>query len=158
MKPALLGQSRAMAETRAVPPDENTTLRDASVTELVRSLLSDVSLLVRKETELATIEMKAKARKAAVGMALLAAGAVLAILALATLIACAVIALAIVLPAWAAALIVAVVLLAIAAASALAGRARLRAAAPLTPNETIDTVREDIGWLREKTEQLKTSG
>ena len=66
-------------------------------------------------------------------------------------------ALAIVLPAWAAALIVAVVLVAIAAALAQIGRARLRAAAPLAPTRTLETVQEDIEWIRLETEQLKTS-
>jgi len=79
-------------------------------------------------------------------------------LALATLVACAVIALAIVLPTWAAALIVGVLLLAIAAVLVLVGRARVRTATPLVPRETIDVAKEDIGWLRDETERLKTSG
>jgi uncharacterized membrane protein YqjE len=158
MKPVRDGQSRGMADGYAPSSSDNGARHDVPVAELVRSLLSDVSLLLRKEVELATIEMKAKARKAAGGAALLGAGAVVALLALATLVACAVIALAIVLPAWAAALIVGSVLLTTAAVLAFAGRARMRAATPLAPRETIDAAREDIGWVRDKTEELKTSG
>lgn len=146
-----------MADMRDASSSDGTR-HDASVPELIRSLLSDVSLLVRKEAELATIEMKAKVTKVAGGVALVGAGVVVAFLALATLVACAVIALAIVLPAWAAALIVGILLLAIAAILLLIGRARVRAATPLAPRETIDSAREDIGWLRHETERLKTSG
>jgi uncharacterized membrane protein YqjE len=146
-----------MVDGPAVPTDENAKRHDASVSELVRSLLTDVSLLIRKETELATIEMKAKAKEVAAGAALFGAAVAVAFLGVATLVACAVIALAIALPAWAAALVVGVVLLVVAGVLVLLGRARLREATPLAPNETIGSVKEDIGWLREKTEQLKTS-
>jgi hypothetical protein len=78
----------------------------------------------------------------------------IAVFALGTLVASAVLALAIVLPAWAAALIVGVLLLVVAAALVMAGRARLRAAGPLAPTETIDTVQEDIAWMRRETERL----
>ncbi len=131
--------------------------RTAPVSELIRSLFADVGLLARREAELARIELKDKASKVGVAVGMLAGGAMFAIFAVATLIAAAVLALAIVLPAWAAALIVAAVLLAIAAALALIGRARLRAAAPLAPTRTLETVQEDIGWIRLETEQLKTS-
>ena len=136
---------------------EDGSRRHASVSELIRSLIADVALLVRREGELGMIELKEKASEVGVAVGLLGAGALFAVFALATLIAAAVLALAIVLPAWAAALIVAALLLAVAAALALIGRARLRAAAPLAPTRTIETVREDIGWIRLQTEQLKTS-
>ena len=128
--------------------------RGAPVADLVRALLSDVSLLVRKEAELATIELKAKASEVGGAAALLGAGAVVAMLAAGTLVAAAVLGLAIVLPAWVAALIVGVVLLALAAVLAVLGRSRLRAATPLAPTDTIDTVREDIAWMRHETERL----
>ena len=131
--------------------------RSAPVSELIRSLFADVALLARREAELARIELKEKASKVGVAVGLLAGGAIFAIFAVATLIAAAVLALAIVLPAWAAALIVAVVLVAIAAALAQIGRARLRRAGPLAPTRTLETMQEDIEWIRLETEQLKTS-
>jgi len=158
MTTALAGKEGAMAESQADPSTTNGgTRRDASIAELVRSLLADVSLLVRREAELATVEMKAKASKMGVAAAFLGAGAVVAILAAATLVAAAVLTLAIVLPAWAAALIVGVLVLAVAAVLLVVGRARLRAAGPLAPTETIDAVREDIGWMRHKTDQLNAT-
>ena len=141
----------------ATTPTDDGSRRHASVSELIRSLIADVTLLVRREGELAMIELKEKASEVGVAVGLLAAGALFAFLAIATLIAAAVLALALVLPAWAAALIVAALVLAVAAVLALTGRARLRAAAPLAPTRTIETVREDIGWIRLQTEQLKTS-
>ena len=135
----------------------NGSRRDDPVSELVRSLISDVALLVRREAELAAIELKGKASKAGAAAGILAAGAAIGLYALGTLIAAAVLALAIVVDAWAAALIVGVVLAAIAAALVMVGRARLRAAAPLTPTRTLTSVQEDIGWMRQKTEELKTS-
>jgi len=136
---------------------EDGSRRTAPVSELVRSLFADVALLARREAELAKIELKDKASKVGVAVGMLGAGALFAVLALETLIAAAVLALALVLPAWAAALIVGVVLIAVAAALVLVGRDRLRAAAPLAPTRTLDTVQEDIGWMRRETEQLKTS-
>lgn len=131
--------------------------RSAPVSELIRSLFADIALLARREAELGMIEVKEKASKVGIAVGILAAGAMFAVFTVATLIAAAVLALAIVLPAWAAALIVASVLLVLAVALALIGRARLRAAAPLAPTRTLETVQEDIGWIRLEREQLKTA-
>jgi uncharacterized membrane protein YqjE len=128
--------------------------RSAPISELARSLVADLAVMIRGEAELAEIELKSKARQFGVTAAMLGAGAVLAVFAVGTLVAAAVLALAIVLPAWAAALIVGVLLLAATVALALAGRARLRAAGPLAPTDTIDTVQEDIAWMRREREQL----
>lgn len=128
--------------------------RSAPISELFRSLLTDVAVLLRGEAELAKIELKSKATEFGATAAMLAAGAVIALLVLGTLVATAVLALAIVLPPWAAALIVGVLLLAVTAALAMAGRARLRSAGPFAPSETMDMVQEDIAWIRHETEQL----
>jgi hypothetical protein len=141
-----------MVESQAPSPGDGTR-RGAPVMELVRSLLSDFSLLVRKEAELATIELRAKASEAGGAAALLGAGAVVGLLAAGTLVAAAVLGLAIVLPAWAAALVVGSGLLAVAAVLIIRGRARLRAAMPLAPSETLETVQEDIAWMRHETER-----
>ena len=131
--------------------------RTAPVSELVRSLIADLTLLARREADLVAIELKHKASRAGVAAGLFAAAAAIAFFCVATLIAAAVLALAILLPAWAAALIVAVVLLVVAAALILAGRARIRAATPPAPKRSLDAAKEDIAWIRHKTETLKTS-
>ncbi len=52
---------------------------------------------------------------------------------------------------WLAALIVAVVYGAIAGVLALRGRARVRAAAPPAPEQTIESVKEDMEWAKTRT-------
>ena len=141
----------------AISHDEDAARRHAPISELIRSLVSDVALLVRREAELAKIEVKDKASAAGTAAGLLAAGAATGLFAFGTRIAAAVLALAIVLPAWAAALIVGAVLLAVAASLIVAGRARLRAAGPLAPTRTLEAVREDIGWIRQKTDELNAT-
>ena len=136
---------------------ERSGLREAPISELLRSLVADVLLIIRGETELAKIELKDKASKAGVAFGLLAGGAAFALYSLGTLIVAAVLALAIVLPAWVAASIVSVVLLAIGATLAAIGRTRLREGGPYAPTKTLATVEEDIGWMRRETEQAKTS-
>ena len=130
---------------------------DAPISELLRSLLADLTLIARREAELATIEMRARISEVGGAAAVLAGAGLAGFFALGTLVAAAVLALAIVLPAWAAAVVVAVLLAAIAAVLALVGRARLRAAGPLAPKETIETVQEDIAWIRRETERSPTS-
>ena len=131
--------------------------RTAHVSELVRSLVTDVALLVRLETERIGIELKQKASTVGVGTGLFVAAAMLAWFAVATLIATSVLALAIVLPAWAAALIVSVVLLLLVTALILAGRAKIRAGTPLAPNRSLEAAQEDVAWIRDKTEELKAA-
>ena len=130
---------------------------DAPLSELLRSLIADLTLIARREAELATIEMKAKMSEIGGATAVLAGAGLAGFFALGTLVAAAVLALTIVLPAWAAAVVVAVVLAVIAGVLALMGRARLRAAGPLAPKETIETVQEDIAWIRRETERSQTS-
>lgn len=131
--------------------------RDASITALLGSLVADVSVLARSEVELAKIELKDKASKAGVGLGLIAGAAAFAFYALGMLIAAAVLALAIVLPPWAAALIVGTVLVAVAATLAQVGRRRLREGMPFVPARTLETVEEDISWMRSRIETLKPS-
>lgn len=130
--------------------------RTATISELIRSLIADVSVLARREGELAMIELKEKASEVGIALGVLAGAAVLVLLASATLIAAAVLALAIVLPAWAAALVVAAIVLAVATILLVTGRARLRAAGPLAPTRTIETVQEDLAWIRLRLDELTT--
>lgn len=130
--------------------------RAATISELIRSLIADVSVLARREGELAVIELKGKASEVGIALGVLAGAAVLVLLASATLIAAAVLALAIVLPAWAAALVVAAIVLAVATILLVTGRARLRAAGPLAPTRTIETVQEDLAWIRLRLDELTT--
>jgi tetrahydromethanopterin S-methyltransferase subunit C len=130
--------------------------REAPISALVRSLIADISLLVRREAQLARIEIKETTSKVGVAAGLIAGAATLALFAFGTLIAAAVLGLATVMPAWAAAVIVGLALLVVAVVVGVVGRRRMRAAIPLTPVRTIAGVQEDIAWIRRQTEQLKT--
>ena len=129
----------------------------ASLSELVHSLIADASLLLRREAELATIELKGKATKAGIAAGILGAAAFAGFLSVATFTAAAVLALSLVLPAWAAALIVGAVWLVVAVVLTIVGRDRFREVGPLAPRATIETVQEDIGWMRRETERLTTT-
>jgi len=131
--------------------------RSARVPQLIRSLVSDLLLLLRREAELATIEIKGKTSEFAGAAVIVAGGAVAGMFALATLIAAAVLGLAIVMPAWAAALIVGLTLLIVAVVLIMIGRTRFRAAGPLAPTETIEAAKEDLEWIRNETAHPQTT-
>jgi uncharacterized membrane protein YqjE len=111
-------------------------------------LSEQIPELVRSELRLAQAELAQKGKKAGLGVGMFSAAGLLAFFGLATLITTAILALALVLPAWAAALIVAVVLFAGAGGVALAGRNKVQAATPATPERTIANVREDVSVLK----------
>ena len=116
--------------------------------ELLRSIGTDVSLLIRQQIALAKEEMRGIAAEKATGGALLAAAAVfgLFVLGFASLAGAA--ALDLVLPRWAALLIVAGIYLVLAVIAVLIGRNAL--AAPATPERTKQTVKEDLEWAKRK--------
>jgi hypothetical protein len=128
---------------KAVPGND-----DRSVAELTKALLHDASELVRRELDLAKAELAEKGRRLAVGIGLLAVGAVLMLAVLGTLIATAVLALATVMDAWLAALVVTLVLAVLGAVVLLFGTRALRRGAPPVPDETVDSVKEDIAWVK----------
>jgi hypothetical protein len=48
------------------------------------------------------------------------------------------------------------VLVIVALAAFLVGRARMRSVGPLAPTETIETAREDLAWMRREAERLRS--
>jgi uncharacterized membrane protein YqjE len=132
-------------------PDSNGDPRDHSIGELVKDLATETSTLVRQEIDLAKAEMTDRGKRAGKGVGLLAAGAVVALLALGALTACFITALDDAMPTWLAALIVTVVYAAIAGALMSTGRKQVREAAPPVPEQTIDSVKEDVQWAKTRT-------
>jgi uncharacterized membrane protein YqjE len=122
-----------------------------STGELVKDLSSQVSLLARQEIELAKAEMAEKGRRAGLGLGLVAAAGVSALLALGTLTACVVLALDGAMPAWLAALIVALAWSVVAAVLASVGKQKMEQAGTPVPEQTVESVKEDIKWLRDQT-------
>jgi uncharacterized membrane protein YqjE len=122
-----------------------------STGELVKDLSNQVSLLARQEIELAKAEIAEKGRKAGLGLGLVAAAGVSALLALGTLTACVVLALDGAMPAWLAALIVALAWSVVAAVLASVGKQKTEQAGTPVPEQTVESVKEDIKWLKDQT-------
>ena len=117
---------------------------DASLGDLAKGVAQDASTLVRQEIELVKLELQGKARTAAPGLAMLAAAGVVGLAVLGALTAAMIVALDLVLPTWLAALIVTAFWAVVAGALAMVGRSRLRAAGPPVPEQTVDSVKEDV--------------
>jgi hypothetical protein len=135
------------------PPEE---LRERPIGDLVKQLAGQTSTLVRQELDLAKAEMSQKATVAGKGAGLLGGAAVVGLLAAGSLTACLILALSEVIPDWLAALIVALVMGAIAAVLALQGRNRIRAATPPVPEQTVETVKEDVEWAKTQRPSART--
>jgi hypothetical protein len=131
-------------------------LRDRPVGDLVKQLAGQTSTLVRQEIDLAKAEMSQKATTAGKGAGLLGGAAVVGLSAAGSLTACLILALGEVIPDWLAALIVALLMGAIAAVLALQGRNRIRAATPPVPEQTVETVKEDVEWAKTRTPSART--
>lgn len=131
-------------------------LRERPVAELLRDLSQQTGTLVRQEIDLAKAELAQKGKQAGAGAGLFGGAGVVGLLALGALTACFIAALQTAMPIWLAALIVAVVYAAIAGALALAGRARIRKATPAAPEQTIETVKEDVQWAKTRARSGRT--
>lgn len=123
-------------------------LQERSFGELAKKLSQDVADLVRKEADLAKAETTEKVRRLAKGGGFLAAAAVLGLVVIGALAAAAILALATTLAPWLAALIVAVATAAVAGVLALAGMKAIRRATPPAPTETVESVKEDVSWIK----------
>lgn len=130
--------------------------RDESIGELLKDLTEETSTLVRQELALARAELTEKGKAAGRGAGMLAAAGVVALLMLGALTACLVALLSTAVDhVWLAALIVTVVYGAIAAALGIAGRAALKDAVPPAPEETIESVKEDVAWVKTQTRSAR---
>jgi MFS family permease len=131
-------------------------LRERPLGDLVKQLAEQTSTLVRQEVELAKAEVAQKGQQAGKGAGLIGAAAVIGLLAAGALTAFLIMLLDGALANWLAALIVAVVFGAIAAVLALLGRNRIRAATPAVPEQTVETVKEDVEWAKTRAGSART--
>lgn len=125
------------------------TTRQRPTGELVKDLSAQVSTLVRQELELAKVELTEKGKQAGIGAGMFGGAGLFALYGVGALVTCAIIALATAVTAWLAALIVAVVLFAVAGVLALLGKARAKRAVPPMPEQTVETVKEDVRYTKE---------
>ena len=135
--------------------DRSQELKELPLSELLRQLSQETATLVRQEIELAKAEVSDKGKKAGIGVGIAGAGGIVGLLALGAFTAFLILVLNLAMPAWVAALIVAVVYGAIAAFLGLKGKEKVQQATPAVPEQTIETVKEDIQWAKNPTQSAK---
>jgi uncharacterized membrane protein YqjE len=124
-----------------------------SISDLLQQLTEQTTRLAQKEIELAKAEMAIKGKRLGVGAGAFSAAGLLAVLALGALTAAAILALATAVEDWLAALIVAAVYLLVAGVLSLLGRSKVREATPPVPEQTTESVKEDLELTREKAKE-----
>jgi hypothetical protein len=145
-----------MATRQDPPGPDQGDLRERPLPELLKQLSEETTRLVRQELELAKAELTQKGKQAGAGAGLFGAAGAIGFLALAALTTCFILALNAVMPAWLAALLVAVVYGVVAAVLAMRGRAKVKQATPPVPEQTIETVKEDVEWAKTQMRSDKT--
>jgi uncharacterized membrane protein YqjE len=123
-------------------------LREQSMGELFKELSNELSTLVRQELKLAQAEMAEKGKRAGLGAGMFGGAGLIGLFGLATLTVCAIAALAEAMDVWLAALIVTVVYLAAAGVLALSGKKQVAQATPPVPEQTVESVKEDVQWAK----------
>lgn len=119
---------------------------ERSLGDLLSELSRETGQLVRKEVELATTEMTAKARKAGSDVAVMAVGGALAHAGLLVLLAAVVIGLAqLGITPWLSALLVGVLTIGIGYLLVNRGMAAMRRTT-MAPQQTIETLKENARW------------
>ena len=147
----------AASSTNGSFPEHGEDLRENSIGELLKQLSEETSTLVRQELALAKAEMTEKGKHAGKGAGMFGAAGVLGLLALGCLTACIIAALATAMPTWAAALIVAVLYGIAAGVLALTGKEKISEATPVAPQQTVETLKEDVEWAKTQTPSGATS-
>jgi uncharacterized membrane protein YqjE len=123
-------------------------VRDRSLPDLLKQLSQETTQLVHQELELAKAELQQKGKEAGAGAGMFGGAGALGLAALGALTACFILALNAIMPAWLAALLVAVVYGIVAFVLVKQGQARVKRAVPPIPEQTIETVKEDVEWAK----------
>ena len=123
---------------------------ERSAGDVLKDIVANLQEIIRSEVRLARVEIKEETGKMASASAVLAAGAVLGLYALFFIFLALVYVLTTFLSPAASALIVGVALAIVSGILVMAGRGRLRQVSP-KPEKTIDSVKENIEWLKGQT-------
>jgi hypothetical protein len=123
-------------------------LRERPIGELLKDLATEMTTLLRQEIDLAKAEITEKGRKAGPGFGMWGAAGIVALLALGALTAFFILALDGVMPNWLAALLVGAAYAAAAAVLFFVGKKRVEEAGPLVPEQTVNSVKEDVQWAK----------
>ena len=123
-------------------------VNELPVSELVQRMSQQTADLVRKELELAQVEMKEKGKRAGIGAGLFGGAGLVTVYAVGALIATTILGLSEAVDAWLAALIVTVVLFVIAGVSALVGKKQVDQATPPQPEQAIRSTKRDVDEVK----------
>jgi uncharacterized membrane protein YqjE len=140
--------SEVSAAERVYADDATSSSADATLGTLVSQLSTQIPNLIRSEIRLAQAEVTAKGKRAGIGIGMFSAAGLLAFFGLGFLLTTVALVLALVMDGWIATLIVTVVLFAVAGVAAMLGKKKVSQAAPLTPERTIESVKEDIATVK----------
>ena len=121
---------------------------EKSAAELLKQFSEDATTLIRKEVELAKAELTEKGRQAGKGAGMFGGAGLFGVGAFGALTTFLILVLAEAMDAWLAALIVTVLWAGVAAVLAIQGKQKVEEAAPLQPEQTVDTVKEDVQWAK----------
>ena len=122
---------------------------DSSVGDLLGNVTTDLSTLMRQEVELAKVEIKEEATKAAKASGMVAGAGAVGYLVLVFLALALMFALDQVMPIGWAALITAVLLGVVAAVLFVLGRKQFQQVNP-KPEQTVETLKEDVQWAKNR--------
>lgn len=128
-------------------------LSDRPVADLLRQLSEQTATLVRQELDLAKAELTAKGKQAGIGAGMFGAAGVVGLYAVGALTAAIVLGLSLAMKGWLAALIVAAVYGAVAGVLALFGKTKLQRGVPPVPEQTVQTLREDVELTKQRAQE-----
>jgi len=129
--------------------------REKSIGELFKDLSAETSALIRHELALAKAELSEKGKEAGKGAGLFGGAGAVGLLGAGAITAGIILLLDLAIAAWLAAIIVGLIYVAVAAFLGLKGRDRIQAATPPVPEQTVDTVKEDVEWAKTRAQSAQ---
>ena len=134
---------------------ESQANHDRSLADLATQLSNQTTELVRHEVELAKAELRVKGKRAGIGAGMFGGAGALGVYALGALTAAIIAGIAEALPVWASALIVAALYGAVAGILALRGKKKVQQATPPLPEETVQSVKEDVRYTKQRAQEAR---
>src|SRR5437764_8516287 len=121
-----------------------------SVADLLQNIVANVQTIIRSEVRLAKTEVKEEVTKAGRAAGMMAGGLVAAWFTAWLFLLAILFGLATVMPMWGAALLLFVIMGVLTAILLTAGKKRFKAVHP-TPEKTIETMKENVEWVKNQT-------
>jgi hypothetical protein len=129
---------------------QDADLRERSIGELFGKLSTELSTLIRQEMALARAELTEKGKEAGKGAGLFGGAGAVGLLGAGVILL-----LDLAIAGWLAAIIVGLIYVAIAAFLGLKGRDKIQAATPPVPEQTVETVKEDVEWAKTRAQSAQ---